>query len=192
MYRKGGEVTLISSKISRRYAKALFGIGREDGNYEAYGKCLEEFSRFCNENETFYRVISSKIFSTEERKNVLEAVLAKSDFPDVVKNFLRVLLDKDRIAAIADITDYYRKLTDEVSNITRARIITARPLKEDALEKLKQGLERLTGKMVIPQVSEDGSLIGGVVVQIGDMVLDGSVKAQLEGLKESLKRGEYN
>ncbi|MBW1729881.1 MAG: F0F1 ATP synthase subunit delta [Deltaproteobacteria bacterium] len=183
---------MISSKISRRYAKALFGIGREDGNYEAYGKCLEEFSRFCNENETFYRVISSKIFSTEERKNVLEAVLAKSDFPDVVKNFLRVLLDKDRIAAIADITDYYRKLTDEVSNITRARIITARPLKEDALEKLKQGLERLTGKMVIPQVSEDGSLIGGVVVQIGDMVLDGSVKAQLEGLKESLKRGEYN
>jgi len=174
---------LISSKISRRYAKALFGIGREDGNYETYGKCLEEFARFCEENENFFKVISSKIFSTEERIRVLEAVLAKSDFPDVVKNFLRVLLDK---------AQHYRKLTDEVSNITRANIITARPLKQEALEELKQGLEKLTGKTVVPDVSEDDSLIGGVVVKIGDMILDGSVRAQLEGLKESLKRGEYS
>ncbi|RLB44350.1 MAG: F0F1 ATP synthase subunit delta [Deltaproteobacteria bacterium] len=192
MHRKGGEVTLISSKISRRYARALFGIGREDGNYELYGKALTEFVRFCEENHTFYRVISSKIFSTEERIRVLEAVLSKSDFPDVVKNFLRVLLDKERIEAIAGIAEYYQKLTDEVSNITRANIITARPLKQDALEKLKQGLEKLTGKTVVPQVSEDDSLIGGVVVKIGDMILDGSVRAQLEGLKESLKRGEYS
>ncbi|MBW2083596.1 MAG: ATP synthase F1 subunit delta [Deltaproteobacteria bacterium] len=174
---------MISSKISRRYAKALFGIGREDGNYETYGKCLEEFARFCEENENFFKVISSKIFSTEERIRVLEAVLAKSDFPDVVKNFLRVLLDK---------AQHYRKLTDEVSNITRANIITARPLKQEALEELKQGLEKLTGKTVVPDVSEDDSLIGGVVVKIGDMILDGSVRAQLEGLKESLKRGEYS
>jgi len=183
---------LISSKISRRYAKALFGIGREDGNHETYGKCLEEFARFCEENENFFKVVSSKIFSTEERIRVLEAVLAKSDFPDVVKNFLRVLLDKDRIGAISGIAQHYRKLTDEVSNITRANIITARPLKQEALEELKQGLERLTGKTVVPDVSEDDSLIGGVVVKIGDMILDGSVRAQLEGLKESLKRGEYS
>ena len=183
---------MISSKISRRYAKALFGIGREDGNYEAYGKCLQEFAQFCQENEAFFKVVSSKIFSTEERIKILDAVLAKSDFPDVVKNFLRVLLDKDRIGAISAISDYYTKLTDEISNITRANIITARPLQDNALEKLKEGLEKLTGKTVKAEVTQDESLIGGVVVKIGDMVLDGSVKAQLEGLKESLKRGEYS
>ena len=183
---------MISSKISKRYAKALFGIGREDGNYEAYGKCLEEFVKFCEENKDFYKVISSKIFSTEERTRVLDAVLAKSDFPDVVKNFLRVLLDKDRMEAIAAISEYYTKLTDEVSNITRTNIITARPLRGDALKRLRQSLEKLTGKTVKAEVTQDGSLIGGVVVKIGDMVLDGSVRAQLEGLKESLKRGEYS
>ena len=183
---------MISSKISRRYAKALFSIGQEDGNYKTYGRCLEEFASFCEKNEAFFRVISSKIFSAEERTKVLDAVLAKSDFPDVVKNFLRVLLDKDRIGAISAISEYYTKLTDEVSNIIRANIITARPLKQNALEKLKQGLEKLTGKTVKAEVSQDDSLIGGVVVKIGDMVLDGSVRAQLEGLKESLKRGEYS
>jgi len=183
---------LISSKISRRYAKALFGIGLEDGNYKAYGECLKEFARFCEENEAFFKTVSSKIFSTEERARVLNAVLAKSDFPDVVKNFLRVLVDKDRMVAVGAISEYYTKLTDEVSNITRANIITARPLRDEALDKLRQGLEKLTGKTVEAEVTQDDSLIGGVVVKIGDMVLDGSVRAQLQGLKESLKRGEYS
>ncbi len=183
---------MISSKISRRYAKALLGIGQEDGNYEAYGKCLQDFARFCSENDEFFKVVSTRVFSVEDRKKVLEIVLERTDFPEVVKNFLRLLLEKGRIGAIADISEYYAKLTDEISNITRASIITARPLKEDALTKLTKALEGLTGKQVKTVVSEDDSLIGGVIVKIGDLVLDGSVRAQIEGLKESLKRGEYN
>jgi F-type H+-transporting ATPase subunit delta len=60
------------------------------------------------------------------------------------------------------------------------------------LEKLKKALAELTSKQVKTEVNEDEALIGGLVVKIGDLVLDGSVKAQIEGLKESLKRGEYN
>jgi F-type H+-transporting ATPase subunit delta len=110
----------------------------------------------------------------------------------VIKNFLRLLVDKKRFGAIEDISDYYSRLTDEISNITRADIVTAKPLKTKALEKLKKALAELTSKEVKTEVKEDESLIGGLVVKIGDLVLDGSVKAQIEGLKESLKRGEYN
>jgi len=183
---------LTGSRISKRYAKALLSLGQEDGNYIAYGNDLNEFDRFCSANEEFIKVVANQIFSVGERKRVLDAVLAKSAYADMVKNFLRLLLDKNRIGGIQEISEYYSKLTDEISNITRADIITARPLKKAAREKLAVVLAGLTAKEVKMEVKEDASLIGGLVVKIGDLVLDGSVKAQLKGLKESLKRGEYN
>ena len=175
--------------MAKRYAKALLSIGQEDGNYQLYGEGLRVFAKFCSDNKEFFKVISTRIFSMDERRKVLEIVLERSDFPVVLKNFLRVLLEKNRIAAIEDISRIYEALTDEISNITRASISIARPVRGDVMIKLEQALERLTGKKVKSQVTEDPSLIGGVVVKIGDMVLDGSVRAQLEGLKESLKRG---
>jgi F-type H+-transporting ATPase subunit delta len=182
---------LISSRISRRYAKALLSIGQEDGKYEEYGQNLKEFGEFCSGNIDFFQVISNQVFSVEDRRKVLDSVLQKSGFSDVIKNFLRLLLDKDRIEAVLSITDYYTKLMDEISNITRATVISARPLKNADLGKLEKAVADLTAKTVKMEVTEDESLIGGLVVKIGDLVLDGSVKAQLEGLKESLKRGEY-
>jgi F-type H+-transporting ATPase subunit delta len=183
---------LIGSRISRRYAKALLSLGREDGQYAEYGQNLKEFAGFCSANEEFFRVVSNRLFSVEERKKILEVVLKKSLFTDVVKNFLRLLLEKNRIGTVVGITDYYSKLTDEISGITRADIITAKPLKTDALERLNKALTDLTSKDVRMEVKENESLIGGIIVKIGDLVLDGSVRAQLEGLKESLKRGEYS
>lgn len=183
---------MISSRISKRYAKALLSLGQEDGNYMAYGKDLHEFGAFCAGNLEFIKVISNPIFSVEERKRVLDTVLAKSPFATMTRNFLRLLLDKNRIGAIEEISAYYSKLTDEISNVTRAEILTAKPLKKEAQDRLGAALEGLTGKKVNLEVKEDASLIGGLVVRIGDLVLDGSVRAQLQGLKESLKRGEYN
>lgn len=183
---------MIDSKISRRYAKALLSLGREDGQYEEYGRDLQEFGDLCAANSEFFKVISSQIFSIEDRKKILEVVLEKSPFSDVVKNFLRLLLDKNRIGAVQEISGYYSRLTDELSNVTRADITTARPLKEEQLDKLKEALTGLTSKKVKTVIKEDESIIGGLIVKVGDLVLDGSVKAQLRGLKESLKRGEYN
>lgn len=183
---------MIGSRISKRYAKALLSLGQEDGNYIGYGKDLQEFGKFCSAHNEFLKVVANQIFSVEERKKVLDAVLDKSSFADLVKNLLRLLLDKNRIGGVRDISDYYSKLTDEISNITRADIVTAKPLKKEARDKLAKALAGLTAKEVRIEVKEDESLIGGLVVRIGDLVLDGSVKAQIEGLKESLKRGEYN
>ena len=183
---------MTGSKISRRYAKALLSIGQEDGQYETYGENLREFAEVCTAHEVFFKVISNQLFSVEDRKKILEVVLAKSTFSDVVKNFLRLLVDKNRIAAVPEVTDYYARLTDEISNITRASVITARPIKDDALDSLVAALKSLTAKDVKAEVAEDTSLIGGLVVRIGDLVLDGSVKTQLAGLTESLKRGGYN
>lgn len=183
---------MTDSKISRRYAKALLSLGQDDGKYEEYGQNLIEFDEFCLKNKEFFQVISNQLFSVEERKQVLNSVLDQSTFSDLAKNFLRLLLDKNRISALPDISSYYSRLTDEISQIVRTEVTTAKPLKEKTLEKLEQALTTFTSKKVRIEVSEDKSLIGGIVVRIGDLVLDGSIRAQLRGLQESLKRGKYN
>jgi len=181
---------LRDSRLSKRYARALFSIGQEDGFFSLYGRELEEFTRFYIDNEEFAHAVSSSIFSNEEREKLLQTILDRSGFSDVVINFLNLLVEKNRIKNIESITEYYTGLTDEASNISKAEIITSRPLTEEMLKKINMSIERLTSKKIKPEVKEDKSLIGGIVVKIGDLVLDGSVKTQLEGLKESFKRGE--
>ena len=161
---------MINSKIPRRYARALMSLGQEEGQYVEYGQNLQEFSDFCSANDEFFRVVSNQVFALDDRKKIIETVLEKSSFSDMVKNFLRLLLDKDRIGAIKEITDHYSELTDEISNITRAEVVTAVPLKEDAVDRLVQALKALTSKDVKINVSEDATIMGGLIVKAGDLV----------------------
>lgn len=180
---------MIGSKVSKRYAKALLTIGQEDGKFMEYGKELGEFSSICRVNEEFFQILASRIFGLEERKVILQGVLRKSAFSGTTKDFLSLLLEKNRIGAVHQITSWYDRLTDEISNVARAEVITARPLKEDARGRLEKALQQLTSKNIRMETKVDQGLVGGIVVKIGDLILDGSVKAQLSGLKESLKRG---
>jgi F-type H+-transporting ATPase subunit delta len=176
---------LIGSKVAKRYAKALFDLGQEDGYFETYGRDLSTFVVFCNQNDEFREVISNPVFPVDDRRKILDFILEKSGFSNMIKSFLRLLLDKNRIGALEAVYRHYQDFTDAVSNIARAEITTARPLKAESLERLEKALETLTSKQIKSEVKEDGDLVGGIVVRIGDMVFDGSIKAQLEGLKES-------
>ena len=176
---------MIGSKVSKRYAKALFSLGQEDGNFEQYGRELFEFVEFFQDHEDFRKVMSNPIFALEDRKKILEIVLDKSDFSGLMKNFLHLLLDKNRIEVIEAIAEHYSELTDTISGIARAEIFTAMPLKDELLGGIEKSLEELTSKKIKTEIREDRDLIGGIVVRIGDLVLDGSIRAQLEGLKES-------
>ncbi|MBU2499056.1 MAG: ATP synthase F1 subunit delta [Proteobacteria bacterium] len=177
--------------MTKRYAKALLSLGREDGQFRQYGEGLADFSRFCQDNKEFMQVISNQVFPAEARKKILNAALERSGYSGTIKNFLSLLVDKNRIGVVKEISEYYERLTDEISNIARAEVITPRPLKEEAYTRLQKVLEGLTSKKINIVAKDDEHLIGGMVVKIGDLVLDGSIKAQLKGLKESLKRGEY-
>lgn len=177
-------------RLAKRYARALFSLGREDGSFDQYGRELGEFTDFYKENKDFQQVVTNPVFAMEDRKRILQAALDKSGFSGLVKNFLNLLLDKNRIGAIEAITGHYKKLTDEASNIAHAEIITARPLKEETLDNVVGSLAGITSREIKPDVKEDPGIIGGLIVKIGDLVLDGSIRAQLEGLKESFRRGE--
>ena len=179
-----------NTRLSRRYAKALFDLGRQDGDYLKYGKELNELTDSYKSSPEFRHAVSSPIFTLEVKKKILEAVLKKGGFSSMVRNFLNLLLDKNRIKSLGSINESYSRFTDEASNISRAEIITARPLKKDTLNRLVKTFEVLISKSIRAEVVEDPEIIGGIIVKIGDTFWDGSIRAQIEGLRESLRRGE--
>ncbi len=181
---------MIRSKVSKRYAKALLSLGMEEGRYQEYGKELQDFSTFYESHRELNQAISNPAFKLEDRREVLKALLAKSGYSDTIRNFLSLILDKNRIRALGEISAHYEQLTDEVSGIVRADVVVPRPLSEEAENNLGKVLEQMTSKKVKMNVRQDSGILGGIIVKIGDLVVDGSVKAQVQGIKESLKRGE--
>lgn len=179
-----------SSVIARRYAKALMLIGSEDGKIDDYRESLNAFLSLLDREQQLAQVIGNPVYSTANRRNVLEAVLEKMEAPKVIQVFLLLLFDKGRIHFLPGILEYYNKLADEAQGIVRADLTSAAELSSEMYEQIRAALSKLTGKEVLLEARQDKSLIGGIVTRIGDFVLDGSVRTQLQNMRESLKRGE--
>lgn len=181
---------MISERIARRYAKALLAIGREDGQADTYKEELGGFVNLLEEQKELEQVISNPLYDAESRKNVLQAVVKRSELSQVMASFLFLLFDKGRIQYLRDIYAFYEKLTDELANIVRADLVSAVELPEESIARIQAALSEKTGKIVKMDVRVDPALVGGVMTKIGDLVLDGSVRTQLKTLKESLQRSE--
>jgi len=180
---------VINRKIARRYAKALMNIGLEDGNYDTYWEELDTFTALFQGAEQLKEVLSNPAFSIPRRQAIIKEIGEKIRLSPITVNFLHLLVDKNRIRYLLDIASLYRELADEAAGRARVHLITAHELSKKKFTELTAGLQDLVGKQVIMEVETDSSLIGGVVARIGGMVYDGSVKTQLERLKETLAKG---
>jgi F-type H+-transporting ATPase subunit delta len=176
--------------IARRYAKALLLIGKEDGQTEQYRQELEGIAGLMDREKQLADTIANPLYKYEERKQVLQQVVAKSDLTKVMSAFMLLLFEKGRIGFIGSINDFYQMMADELKGVARASLVSATKLSKEAVEKIRTALSKRTGKEIVLEVEQDPSLIGGIVTRIGDLILDGSIKTQLLNMRESLKRGE--
>lgn len=177
---------MIGSGIAKRYAKAFFNIAREGDNYEKYYSELKSFSSVLEENENLKEFLANPIFDQSDKKAVIEEVLKSFDISNMTANFLKLLVDKRRIDILPDIEICYREIIDGTLKKVRAEIKTAFPLSTALSESIKNKLEELTGKAVDVTIEDDSTLLGGVVVRIGDTVYDGSIKTQLNNIRNLL------
>ncbi|MDQ7833010.1 MAG: F0F1 ATP synthase subunit delta [Desulfovibrionaceae bacterium] len=178
--------------IARRYAKALFSLGLGQGGdaVSAYGKDLEELAAVLENVPELMRVFANPIFVASEKKAVLDGVLAKLSVSPVVKNFLGLLAEKERLSFLPEIAVYFRTLLDEAQGVVRGRLVTALNLAEARRDQIKSKLEAQTGKKLVLDFAVDPEILGGVMLKVGDKVLDASLRAQLQILKEQIKRGD--
>jgi F-type H+-transporting ATPase subunit delta len=176
--------------VSRRYAKALLILAKENDQVDLYGNELDRFSQLIARENELRQVIANPLYGAQRRKMILTQVLAKMDLSMVINSFLQLLFDKRRMSFIDSINEFYQRLADEYKGIARAGLVSATDLSSDAVDQIRSALSKMTGKQIIIDFEQDPGLIGGVVAKIGDLVLDGSIKTQLLSMKESIKRGE--
>ncbi|MBE9532074.1 MAG: ATP synthase F1 subunit delta [Proteobacteria bacterium] len=177
------------STLSKRYASTLLEIGVEEKSFEAYGTELRNLYAISQSNPEFVHALSNPMFKVEERKALATEVLEKLGTSDMVKRFIGVLIDNAKVSDLDDICDAYFALEDDLKG--RVRVIVETPAKatDEFLTSLKERLGTETGKEVIVSHTENPELLGGFVVKIGNVLLDASLKVQLEHIKEKIVEG---
>jgi F-type H+-transporting ATPase subunit delta len=175
--------------IAKRYSRALFNLAEEEKAIEQYGSELDGFLAVLKQLPDLGNALRNPLYPAATKKSVFQSVAGNLELSPVMTSFLKLLVEKGRIQDLPDIGDYYHRLIDEHSNIARATVKAAVELDEKDLRDIAATLEKKTGKKIVVEFQRDPSLLGGVFAQIGDFVLDGSVRRQLLNFKESLKRG---
>lgn len=180
---------MVSGSIARRYARALIMIGQENGKTDSFAGDLVSFALVLDLGEAQLRAaLTNPGMSTVERKAVLEQVLSKLSLNKDVANFLRLLIDKNRMAAYDGIQQFYGEMADEIAGRARAVVTTAAMLDASTKKTVQGALEASTGKTVEIDFQVDSGLIGGMVAQVGDIFYDASVRARLEEIQAALIR----
>jgi F-type H+-transporting ATPase subunit delta len=177
---------MVTGSIARRYAKALLEIGIQQQTYDALGKELDRAADTLRQSPELRVALENPIFPIEKRKLILDELSRRLALSKTVRNFIMLLLDKGRIARLPDISRVYRGLVDEHAGRVRATVVSARPLDPMLETRLKTALEKQSGKVVIFEKREDPSILGGLITQLGDTLYDGSVRTQLQELREEL------
>lgn len=180
---------MIKESIARKYAKALIEIGEEDKKEELYGEEISSFYDYLTKNDKIWSLLTSPIDVLAKKRVVLEEILSVTKFSEVTENFLRILMEKDRIVIIGEIIDAYKKFFDDSKSLVRANIVSATELTKTEVKEITKALSGVVGKDVVCGITVDPSIIGGVIAYVGDLVFDGSVKTQLEHIRDNLKKG---
>ena len=177
--------------VARRYASALFSLGRREGGdaLSRHGACLAALGEMVAEEPKLGAVLKSPVIGVEEKKGVLGALLDKLGADKTMRNFCFLLADKERLGSLVQIADWYGILLDDANGVLRGKVITAVKLSKEKQEKLRAELAKKSGGDIELAFSVDPEILGGMVLAVGDKVLDSSLRAQLGILRETFKRG---
>ena len=180
---------MIRTRIAQRYAKALFELAQEAGKTAEVAEQLQAVVGVLAEQEDLRTALLSPVLTRTAKAEVLEALLGAATFDPLVANFLRVLLEARKLRYLGDVLDAYRDMVDEAEGRVRGEAVTPKALKASEVHALTSALAKALGKEVELEARVDPSLLGGVVARVGNLVFDGSLRTQLDRLKETLTKG---
>ncbi|MBQ9406359.1 MAG: F0F1 ATP synthase subunit delta [Desulfovibrio sp.] len=183
---------MINTVVARRYANAMFALGKKDGEaaLNARGESLAAIGQMLAVSPALGLALKSPVIGVDEKKALLSKLLGKIKADKTLTNFCLLLADKDRLAFLGEIAACYGKLLDEAKGIIRGQCVTAVQLSADKQSKLKETLQKKAGADIELTFAVDKDILGGMVLKMGDRVLDASLRAQLQILRETFKRGE--
>jgi F-type H+-transporting ATPase subunit delta len=179
---------MITGSIARRYARAIFSLAVENGSVEAWNESLLALKKAVEASPELQDVLENPAYLREQRRAVVERLAASLQLAPEPTQLLFLLGDRNRLSSLRAVVAAYGELADEALGRVRARVTSAVPLDDASTAAVAQRLSASTGKKVLVERVVDPAILGGVVAQVGSLVYDGSLRAQLEALRKSLKQ----
>jgi len=176
-------VASVASTYARAFADVVLSA-RLDANVAIGG--LREISWLLTESSDLRRVWENPAVPADQKRRLLDAIVKQEGIERHVRNLIAVLIDHRRIQFLERITSQLEKELDSRMGFAEAQITSAHELGDAEKRALESQIEKATGKKVRAQFGLDASLLGGAVVRVGSTIYDGSVKGQLEKIREAI------
>lgn len=170
-----------------RYASALASVVATHGlDSAAVQQQLKDFNETLHGSSQLREILSDPSIPADQKLSVVDALAERLGIMREARNFIAVVIDHQRLGEFSEILDAYDQVANTNSGITEAEVTTSRELNEDDRRELESRVATLAGTVVRIQYALDPGLLGGAVVRIGATVYDGSLRTQLEQMKQTL------
>ncbi len=178
---------MVNVSVARRYARALLEASAP-GAVVGIADQLSALAGLVASNSDLADVINNPAYSRAQRHGVVEGLirLLKPESP-TLPNFLRLLVDRNRLGMLPDLARLFRDMADERAGRIRGTVVSAVPLDPQSIQQLEQTLSRVVQKQVVLETRVDRAVLGGVSTQVGSVVFDGTLRSQLDDLKRALQ-----
>ena len=172
-----------------RYARALLDVALAEADPVMVEQQLTGAAELFKGHAALWKVMTNPAVPAPKKRAMVDAILPQLGVAPVVAKTLQMLASRDRIGLLPEIVEAYSGKLMDHQKVVRATVTSAVPLPADRAKKLEQELAGITGRRVVMSAAVDPSIVGGVVARIGSTVWDGSVKRQLEKIRERLVAG---
>lgn len=176
----------MAKSVAKTYGEALFDLAMEENNMDALTEEVQAVSEIFVHNDELIKLLNHPKISREEKVSIIENIF-KGRISDTIVGFLIIIVDKGRYNEINGIFEYYLDKVKEYRNIGIAYVTSAITLNEDQKDKILQKLLQTTKyKQFELHFTVDKSILGGLIIRIGDRVVDSSIKNQLKNMTKAL------
>ena len=176
-----------SISASDRYALALFELAQEESQLDRIEKEAEEFRKLIQKNDDINFLVKNPLIGKKEQVTSIKKILQISDFSKLFQNFIELITNKRRLFFIEKILDSFENLKINKKGEIKANLISSKELSGKELDDFKKDLATSLKSKMIFQYKHDPSLIGGLIIQIGSIMVDTSLKGKLRRLKETMR-----
>lgn len=181
---------MIDSNVARRYARAILELGSETGSLDAMVREIGAVAQAYDASSELQGALANPLVALEAKRNIVDELASRAGASSMTKNLLRMLVDRRRMPALPRIAQLVTELADAKRGVVHAEVTTAVQLSESFYDRLKAQLERMTGQKIVLDRRVDPTIVGGVSTRIGDTVVDGSLRASLNEMKNNLLAAE--
>lgn len=179
---------MVTGSLARRYARAVISLGTAQGNLDRMGADLRTLAAALKTSTELVSTLTSPAIRRGDRRKVLDALLVRIGAQPSTKNLVYLLLDGERMGSLRAISREVDAMIEAKAGRVSAEVVSAKPLDAAQLSQITVALERLSGKKVDITKREDPKLLGGVLAKVGDVVYDGTLRTQLDNLRDELTK----